>query len=72
MASLCACVIRGIKTPFVVDFTSNRDLVSGDIVPIPAEPVLGKVFCALSAYASTRVVVRKNRLFFIKFNFYLE
>jgi len=38
--------MRGIKTPFVVDFTSRIDEAFGVVVPMPTDPVEGKVFCA--------------------------
>ena len=41
MAIRCACVIRGVSTPFVVLATSNAALAFGVAVPIPT--------CALAA-----------------------
>jgi hypothetical protein len=46
MALRCVKVIRGINIPFDVDFTSSKEDRSGDVVPIPAAPFAGKVFCA--------------------------
>ena len=58
--------MRGIKIPFEVETTSSTDEGSGDVVPIPAEPVAGKVFvCALimqtlvSAIASVKIFLIK-------------
>ena len=36
--------MRGIKIPFDVETTSRSDEGSGDVVPMPAAPVVGKVF----------------------------
>jgi hypothetical protein len=38
--------MRGIKTPFVVDFTSRMEEALGVVVPMPALPLEGNVFCA--------------------------
>ena len=46
MAFRCKTVIRGISMPFVVDLISNNDDAPGVVVPIPALPVAGKMFCA--------------------------
>ena len=41
-------VMREIKRPFVVDFTSNKEDASGVVVPMPAAPDEGKIFvCAV-------------------------
>jgi hypothetical protein len=37
--------MRGISTPFVVDFTSRMEELFGAVVPMPALPEEGKVFC---------------------------
>jgi hypothetical protein len=42
-------VIRGINKPFAADFISSSDEASGKVVPMPAGPVEGKVFCDLAA-----------------------
>ena len=44
IALRCACVMRGINKPFVVDFISKSEDAFGAVVPMPAEPVEGKVF----------------------------
>ena len=46
MALRCVCVIRGMSKPFDVDFISSSDDASGVVVPIPAAPFEGKIFCA--------------------------
>jgi hypothetical protein len=46
MASRCACIMRGINTPFDVDLTSSNAEVAGIVVPIPVFPVAGNMFCA--------------------------
>ena len=47
IASRCVFVMRGKSTPFVVLFTSRSEDAFGELVPMPALPVEGKVFCAL-------------------------
>ena len=54
IAFLCVCVIRGIKIPFVVDFTSNKEDVLGVVVPIPAAPVEGNVFVCACAFEKSK------------------
>ena len=49
MASRCVLVIRGMSNPFVVDLISSREEASGVRVPMPAEPVEGKVLVCVKA-----------------------
>ena len=47
MASRCAFVIRGAKSPCVVDCNSITALLTGVVVPTPALPDAGKILvCA--------------------------
>src|ERR1043166_3078927 len=48
MALRCACVMRGMRIPLLVLFTSSSDEPFGVVVPIPAAPVEGKIFCDCS------------------------
>jgi hypothetical protein len=52
MALRCASVIRGISKPLFDPFTSSNADASGVVVPIPALPEEGKVFCALLFYSA--------------------
>jgi len=65
IAFLCVKVIRGIKTPFVVDFTSSKEDEFGDVVPIPAAPVDGKIFCDLLNVENNEAAIIKVTNFFI-------
>ena len=48
-ASLCVFIMRGINNPFDVDFIPSAADASGVVVPIPAEPVEGKMFVCPSS-----------------------
>ena len=48
MASRWTCVMRGISKPLVVLIISIKDDALGVVVPIPALPFAGNIFCALS------------------------
>ena len=54
MALRCACVIRGIKIPFVVEVTSSNEDASGVSVPMPAAPVAGNIFCERATVVNNR------------------
>ena len=45
IASRCVFVIREIRTPLVVELISRIEDAFGVVVPMPAAPVEGKVFC---------------------------
>ena len=55
IASRWVLVILGNNTPCVVDFISSRDDAFGALVPIPALPEAGNVFCALSEEHSEQI-----------------
>ena len=62
-------LMRGIRRPFVVDFISSSEEAFGVVVPMPTEPVEGKIFCALVLLISkmhetvTSVVTQEENLF---------
>jgi hypothetical protein len=59
--------MRGIKTPFEVDFISSSDEESGVVVPIPAAPLAGKIFCPNEKEKEEYIKARKSSCaFFIK------
>ena len=55
IASRCVLVIRGVSIPFVVLLISSADEEAGAVVPMPALPVTGNVFCALEINESSRI-----------------
>lgn len=63
MASRCALVIRGIKTPLLVEDTSSSDEELGATVPMPAAPVVGKVFVCENAFSNTRRMLKARNSF---------
>ena len=69
MAFRCVCVIRGNNTPLLVDLTSRSDDAFGVVVPMPAAPVEGKVFCAVDVIANKMIIIVANsrvlRIFFM-------
>ncbi len=65
MAVLCAVVKRGTNMPFAVDCISNKADASGAVVPIPALPVAGNVFCANIFCPSTIRMKRNGRVIFV-------
>jgi len=38
--------MRGVSIPFVVEAMSNKEDALGEVVPIPAAPFAGNIFCA--------------------------
>jgi hypothetical protein len=56
MALRCVAVIRGISRPFVVLTISSIAEALGDVVPMPALPVAGNMFCAWADKAINIVV----------------
>ncbi len=63
MAFRCALVMRGGRKPCVVDFNSSMDDASGVVVPIPALPLEGNVFCACNVHAQKQT----NKIVYIFF-----
>ena len=57
IALRCVCVIRGTRTPFVVDVTSSNDDAFGVVVPMPAAPEYGKVFCAFAMEETSNIII---------------
>jgi hypothetical protein len=57
--------MRGISIPFVVDFISNSEDPFGVVVPIPAAPVDGKIFCDLLNVENNEAAIIKVTNFFI-------
>jgi len=69
MALRCACVIRGGRKPLVVLFISSSDDALGAIVPIPAAPVVGNVFCACTQLAVNAAAKSSVNIFFMVYIF---
>ena len=55
IASRCVFVSREINIPFDVEFISSKEDVFGDVVPIPAAPLDGKVFWAFN-FAQKKII----------------
>ena len=57
IALRCVIVMREMSKPCVVDLISRAEDAAGDVVPIPALPVEGKVFvCPLTLKAQINVM----------------
>ena len=69
MALRFASVMRGISKPFVVDLISSNEETFGAVVPMPAEPVAGNVFCACIIPVAKAIIVRDRIIFFITVDF---
>ena len=70
IALRCIKVIRGISIPFVVDFISSNDEAFGDVVPMPAAPVDGKMFCPNENEKQKSAGTKHSRFTFFMMIFY--
>jgi hypothetical protein len=62
--------MRGGRNPCVVDFNSSIEDTSGVVVPMPALPFEGKVFCANRfAVLKQKHAKKAMYIFFININF---
>ena len=52
--------MREIRIPFDVDFNSNNDDASGVVVPTPAAPEAGKIFCAFTKHGANISITNKK------------
>lgn len=55
MALRWVSVMRGISNPFEVLTISSNAEALGDVVPMPALPVAGKMFCAVATVVINNV-----------------
>src|SRR5882672_2119670 len=66
IALRCTCVIRGISNPFVVLVISIKEDALGVLVPIPALPLAGNIFCALSCTRN-----KQRKMLSVKITFFI-
>src|SRR5215471_16717460 len=67
--SRCVFVMRDISKPFEVDLISSSEDAWGVVVPIPAAPVAGKMFCACALIIPRTLNDISRKVFFIMWEF---